>query len=47
MTVKLLNEYHLGFLNLKGGCIGTSEFTLAKMSHCWKSHVMDQLKYAL
>ena len=37
MIVKLLTEYHLEFLSLKGGCIGSSESTLVKMSHCWKS----------
>ena len=39
MTVKLLTEHHLEFLNLKGGCTGSSESTLVKMPHCWKSHV--------
>ena len=38
MIVKLLTEYHLEFLSLKGGCRGTSESTLFKMSNCWKSH---------
>ena len=38
MIVKLLTEYHLEFLSLKGGCIGSSESTLVKMSNCWKSH---------
>ena len=37
MNVKLLTEHHLGFLRLKGGCTGSSEFTLVKMPHCWKS----------
>ena len=37
MTVKLLNEQHLDFLNLKGGCTGWSESTLVTMPHCWKS----------
>ena len=27
MIVKLLNEYHLEFLSLKGGCTGSSEST--------------------
>ena len=27
MTVKLLTEYHLEFLHLKGGCTGLSEST--------------------
>ena len=39
MIVKLLTERHLGFLSLKGGCTGWSEFTHVKMPHCWKSHV--------
>ena len=39
MIVKLLAEHHLEFLSLKGGCRGSSESTLVKMSHCWKSHV--------
>ena len=38
MIVKLLTEYHLEFLSLKGGCRGSSESTLVKMSNCWKSH---------
>ena len=43
MTVKLLTEQHLEFLSLKGGCTGSSESTLVKMQHCWKSHVMAQI----
>ena len=39
MIVKLLTEHHLEFLSLKGGCKGSSESTLVKMPHCWKSHV--------
>ena len=38
MIVELLTEHHLEFLSLKGGCTGSSESTLVKMSHCWKSH---------
>ena len=38
MIIKLLTEYHLEFLSLKGGCRGSSESTLVKMSNCWKSH---------
>ena len=38
MIVKLLTEHHLEFLNLKGGCTGSSESTHVKMPHCWKSH---------
>ena len=38
MSVRLLTEHHLEFLNLKEGCRGLSESTLIKMSNCWKSH---------
>ena len=44
-SVKLLTRHHLGFLSVKGGCKGSSESTLVKMSHCWKSHVAAQLYY--
>ena len=43
MVVKLLTEHHLEFLSLKGGCRGSSESTLVKMSNCWKSHATAQL----
>ena len=43
MIVKLLTEHHLEFLSLKGGCTGSSESTLVKIPHCWKSHDMAQL----
>ena len=46
MTVKLLTEHHLEFLGLKGGCTGSSEPTLVKMSHCRKSHVTAHITYA-
>ena len=39
MTVKLLSKHHLEIISLKGGCTGSSEFTLVKIPHCWKSHV--------
>ena len=39
MTVKLLTEQNLEFLSLTGGYTGSSESTLVKMPHCWKSHV--------
>ena len=39
MSVKLLTEHHLEFLSLKGGYTGSSESTLFKMLHCWKSRV--------
>ena len=32
MSVKLLTEHYLEFLSLKGGCRGSSEPTLVKMS---------------
>ena len=33
MIVKLLTEHHLEFLSLTGGCGGSSESTLVKMSN--------------
>ena len=42
MIVKLLTKHHLEFLSLKGGCTGSSESTLVKMSNCWKSHALAQ-----
>ena len=44
MRVMLLTEYHLEFLSLRGDCTGSSESTLVKMAHCWKSHVVAQIK---
>ena len=44
MSVKLLAEHHLGYLSLKGGYTGSSESTLIKMPHCWKSHVALTVK---
>ena len=38
MIIKLLTEYHLEFVSLKGGCRGSSESALVKMSKCLKSH---------
>ena len=43
MTVKLLTEQHLEFINLKGGCKGSSVSILVKIPHCWKSHVTAQI----
>ena len=43
MTVKLLTEHHLEVLSLKGGCTGSSESTLVKMPHSWKSHVAPKM----
>ena len=39
MNVKVLSEYHLEILSIKGGCTGSSKSTLVKMPHCWISHV--------
>ena len=47
MSVKLLTEHHLEFLSLKEGCRGSSESTLVKMPHCWKSRVTAQMHYQL
>ena len=44
MNVKLLTEHHLAFLSLKEGCTGSSESTLIKMPHCWKSHAMAHIE---
>ena len=43
VSVKLLTKHHLEFLSLTGGCTGSSESTLVKMPHCWKSHIMAHL----
>ena len=37
MSVKLLTEQHLEFLSSKGDWTGSSEPTLFKIPHCWKS----------
>ena len=51
MSVKLLTEHHLEFLSLKGwgggGCMGSSESTLVKKPHCWKSNVAARLSVVL
>ena len=46
MSVKLLTEQLLEFLRLKGGCTGSPESTVVKMSHCWKSHAAAHLVLA-
>ena len=33
----LLSEHHLEFLSLNDDCIGSSDSTLVKMPHYWKS----------
>ena len=47
MTIKLLTEHDLEFLSLKRDCTGSSESTLVKMPHCWKSHVTTHVKSLL
>ena len=47
MRVKLLTEHHLEFLSLTGGFTGSSESTLVKIPHCWKSHITAHLFYSL
>ena len=44
MIVKLLTKRHLEFLSLKGGCTGSSESTLVKMSNCWDSRALAQIR---
>ena len=47
MIVKLLTEHHLEFLSLKGGCRGSSESTLVKMSNCWKSQALAHVQVGM
>ena len=42
-----MTEHRLEFLSLKGGCTGLSESKLVKVPHCWKSHALAQIVYAL
>ena len=42
MNTKLFTKHNLEPLSLKGGCIGSSESTLDKVPHRWKSHVTAQ-----
>ena len=42
ISVKLLIELDLVFLSITGDCTGSSESTLVRMAHCWKSHVTVQ-----
>ena len=45
MNVKILIEHHLESLSLKGGCIGSPESTLDKMSNCW--NLMQLLNFTI
>ena len=47
MIDKLLTEHHLEILSLQGGCRGSSESTLVKMSNFWKSHAVAHLVFSL
>ena len=46
MTLRLLTEHHLEFLSLNGGCTSSSESTVVKMPHCWKSNVAAHLFFS-
>ena len=39
--------FHLLRFPLKGGCSGSSESTLVKMPHCWKSRATAQIFFIL
>ena len=41
IIIQVLN--YLEFLSFKGGSTGSSESTLVKLPHCWKSHVTAHL----
>ena len=43
MIVKLLTEHHMEVLSSKGDCRSSSESTLVKMPHCWKSHALARI----
>ena len=43
MSVTLLTEHNLEFLNSKGGCTGSSESILDKLPHFWKSRAMAHI----
>ena len=47
MTVKLRTAHLLKFHSLKGGCTGSSDSTLVKMPHCWKSHAAAHMPIVL
>ena len=41
----MIDNLHLDFLSLKGGCRGLSKSTLVKMSSCWKSHAAAHMAF--
>ena len=47
MGLKLQTEQCLEILSVQGRCTGSSESTLVKMPHCWKSHVAAQFGLCL
>ena len=47
MSFKLLAEIHSEFLRLKGDCTCSSESTVVKIPHCWKSHVTAHMTLAV
>ena len=44
LNMQWLLSYWLN-VSLKGGCTGSTESTLVKMQHCWRSHVTAQIIY--
>ena len=44
MSVKLLTEHRLEFVNLKGGCTGLSESTLVKMQICVTAQCFEPMR---
>ena len=47
VNVKLREEQTIEFLSLTRGCTGSSESTLVKMPHCWKSHAPAHIPVVL
>ena len=47
MDIKQLTEQYLEFLNLNTGYAGSSESSLVKIAHCWKSHVTAHMCFVL
>ena len=43
VVVWILIEQHFEFRSLKGSCTGSSESTLAQITHCWKSHFVTRV----
>ena len=47
MAVKLMTENNLEIISLIGGCRGSSDSTLIKMPHRWKSNVAAHIVFVL